>query len=215
MFDNGPLCTDLLQTQDGMSVFGRFRTEVGLTFSRTITLFLTLLAIFSMASAAMPTVARAQTMPPGTLGWQWGTNYYPTSEEACYAQWQQYHGTTPDSRFIGTFQSDQPDKAFCKYTSYQYLCPQETGGSSSSCGTVVASSVYFKCTSGYQMHSDGLCVPTAFYFPELPCDKCDRISLGATLNPSVGDPIGVHTGAVARSETDFATDDGLFRIKRR
>ncbi|MBT2135787.1 RHS repeat protein [Croceibacterium sp. LX-88] len=114
------------------------------------------------------------------------------------------------SRFIGARpHEDNWTIATCKWTSFQYLCPQEKPGSGiGGCGTVLPSNVYFSCASGYTPTVDGHC--RADPPVEQPC-ICDA---DGRTNPTVGNPIVLSTGAKFLTARDYETADGDFRIGR-
>jgi RHS repeat-associated protein len=134
--------------------------------------------------------------------------YFPSAYEACRAQWQKYQGNRPNSRYIGAKPyEDKWTTAGCQWTSVQYLCPEEHGGSGSGCGTVLPSIVQFRCESGTPT-ADGNC--RASPPVERPCD-CGE---DGRINPTAGNPIVLSTGAKILSASDFETTDGDFRIGR-
>ncbi|MDX8525898.1 RHS repeat-associated core domain-containing protein [Mesorhizobium sp. MSK_1335] len=106
------------------------------------------------------------------------------------------------SRFIGAFPDvgSGPGTKACSWTSFQYLCTQETGHYTLSCGTSLPGLVFFGCNSGYDQTPDGRCILNNP--PQRP--RCE----------TVGNPIDVSSGAKLLSATDFATADGRFRIGR-
>lgn len=169
-----------------------------------------LLALAAVAVGFAVPAAKAQ-QAEGVLGWNWGTLYYATPEEACTAQWRGARMDNGYSRFIGAFTVDGTTSASCSWTRYQYLCPQETG-KGISCGTVLPSGVNFKCASGYVATASLTCVPTANQVSERPC--CDTINGGNLGNPVRGDPVVLKTGAVVESAIDFASADGRFIVSR-
>ncbi|MFM5949061.1 MAG: RHS repeat-associated core domain-containing protein, partial [Novosphingobium sp.] len=172
-----------------------------------------MLALAAVAVGFAVPAAKAQQaqQAQGVLGWNWGTVYYATPEEACTAQWRGAGMDNGYSRFIGAFTVDGTTSASCSWTRYQYLCPQETG-KGFACGTVLPSGVNFKCASGYVATTSLTCVPTANQASERPC--CDTINGGNLGNPVRGDPVVLKTGAVVESAIDFASADGRFIVSR-
>lgn len=159
------------------------------------------------------TAANAQTID-GTLGWQSshsGTDYYSSADGACHAQWQYYMGGHVDSRYIG-YDPDvgNPSRVECRWTQYQYLCPQETGGGINSCWTIFPAFAELKCQSGYVPVQGKSCAKDAELFPERPpiCNKC------ASLNPQGNLPIVYSSGAKVFKVNDYSTADGDFVISR-
>jgi len=159
--------------------------------------------VVAIAGLAMAGAARAA--PEGFLGWKWGGTYYPTATDACRAQWIAVGMDNGFSRFIG---ADPDDKYFtaadCRWTSYQYLCRQETGAGFA-CGTALPAGVSFFCASGYLRVRDGECARIEIR-EQNPC--------GPQGGPTVGNPILLSTGAKLEQVSDFATADGAFVIGR-
>ena len=170
-------------------------------------LLLLLCALLGFAPAG---TARAQA-GEGAIGWVSGAGpegAFPSAYEACKAQWQKYQGNKPGSRFIGARPyEDKWTTAGCLWTSVQYLCPEETG-SRSGCGTILPSLVNFRCASGYTPTVDGHC--RAGPPVERPC-YCGE---DGRINPTVGNPIVLSTGAKVLRALDFEAADGDFRIGR-
>ena len=154
-------------------------------------------------------------MPEGTLGWQaaLGT-YHATAEAACEADWQHYQSSRSGSRYIGAFETDSPARRSCSWTSYQYLCPQETGGGIGECGTILPSSADLRCAYRYYPIGDGYCVPLQYSVPEI-CDPCDGVNFGGTALPLVGNPISLQNGTKLIVANDFSTEDGRFSFTRK
>lgn len=142
------------------------------------------------------------------LGWRSGVaGYFDTPDAACRAQWVWAGMDNGYSRFIGALDTkDWWDKQ-CSWTSFQYLCPQETGGGLSTCGYLLPAHVYFDCSGGSEI-SPGQCRrnPT----PERP--GC--YAGGGKSNPSIANPIVLSTGAKTLEATDFRSADGRFAISR-
>ena len=181
--------------------------------SRALHLLLTFLALFGLMCATTPDSAFAQA-DPGFKGWAWNGVYYATPTEACYAQWDQYYNPqSPNSRFIGALEGSDPTRYSCSWTTYQYLCQQETGGGINGCGTILPSFVSLSCYFGYVAIAGNLCIPAVHHSPER-CDKCEPANNGGSPHPLVGDPIALQSGANMIRATDFATDDGRFALSR-
>lgn len=75
---------------------------------------------------AMGLPSQAQ-MGEGVLGWRWDGVYYATADEACRAQWNWSGMNNGYSRYIGAHPGESPVVKYCDWTSFQKLCPQETG----------------------------------------------------------------------------------------
>ncbi len=168
-------------------------------------LVLTACVLFSLAQTA-----NAQSID-GTLGWQSAhsiTDYYSSAGAACHAQWQYYMGGHVDSRYIG-YNADvgNPNRVECRWTQYQYLCPQETGGGINSCWTIFPAWAELKCQSGY-VPVQGRCDkdPT----PERPCNGNN----GSSRNPKVGHPIILSSCSKVLQSADYSSGDGDFVISR-
>ncbi|WHO38400.1 RHS repeat-associated core domain-containing protein [Sphingobium sp. AP49] len=178
-----------------------------LTFSRQLVLAL---CVLFLSSQFQP--VRAQ-FGEGVVGWvsPAGPNgAWATADEACRAQWSIYRG--PSSRFIGASPGDGNwTVQGCRWTTFQYLCPAETGGGIGSCGTILPVYVEFHCASGYTPTVDGHCRNNnELLLEKKPCN-CDN---GGHPNPIVGNPIILSSGAKVITASDFETSDGLFRIGR-
>lgn len=172
-------------------------------------LFRQLILAIAVLGLVCSVTARAQS-GEGVIGWisTGGGGPYSTAHEACYYQWEYYMGG-PRSRFIGaTLDPDNWTSARCKWTSFQYLCPEETAGQSGGCGTILPGSAYFYCSSGYTPTVDGHCRKEPAV--ERPCN-CDE---EGRVNPTVGNPIVLSTGAKLLSAVDYEAADGKFRIGR-
>ena len=160
------------------------------------------LAASNIASAQNADGMGGWTSPAGPAG------TFDSAAAACEAQWKKFMDNGY-SRFIGASPSANDwTFASCKWTSFQYLCPQETGGDIGNCGTILPSSVSFNCLSGYTATADGHCRQNPP--PEKPCN-CQP----GRLNPTTPNPIVISTGAKFFSELDFETADGRFRIGRK
>jgi YD repeat-containing protein len=113
------------------------------------------------------------------------------------------------SRFLGATPSPGDwTVADCDWTRFQYLCPAETGAGLG-CGTILPFNVGFECALGYTPTSDGHCrldPPVE----KKPCN-CDT---NGQLQPTVGHPIVLGSGAKILAEEDFASADGQLRIGR-
>jgi len=167
------------------------------------------LTMLGLAAALWPSSASAQ-MPEGTIGWSstHTSEKFVSAEAACISQWHHYNDP-PKSRYVGAFVSPgNLNKAFCKWTQYQNICPEETGGGISSCGTVYPTYVELKCQTGYTPTLGKYCQKDPV--PERPCN-CNN---GGAVNPQVGNPIVLSTGAKVLHSTDYATEDGDFTISR-
>jgi RHS repeat-associated protein len=189
-----------------------------------------MLALIAAAGMAFSSTAQAQSTPPqGVIGWvstagPGGT--FPSAYAACQAQWQYYGMDNGYSRFIGTTPGiiGRPgDWRFqaCNWTSFQYLCPQETGGSLNECWTVLPSYVNVVCASGFIPTVDGHCRQNPPV--EKSCPTCNAAGSGGVdsggsepgrSNPTVGNPIVLSTGAKKIDAQDYASADGLFSIGR-
>jgi RHS repeat-associated protein len=97
--------------------------------------------------------------------------------------------------------------ADCKWTSYQWLCPQETGGGFA-CNTLLPSWVQLICASGYTKTVDGHCRLN----PQPECVPCSKKA--GRIEPTVGNPVLLRTGAKLVTATDYESADGQFRIGR-
>ena len=173
--------------------------------TRLLGLLLALVGLVSapVASAQSGEGSPAWYSPAGPDG------AFPSARDACYAQWQRFNAA-PRSRFIGAFPDENNfTRAGCKWTSFQYLCREETGGGINGCGTVLPSYVELHCASGYTPTVDGHC--RSELLPE--CPSCTT-KMGSRDNPTVGNPIIVSTGAKQISALDYETADGQFRIGR-
>ena len=199
---------DCLSSDDAAGKRATARKKVG-SFGQLLGAYLTILAMACAAIVGSLAEARAQ-QPTGAAGWDWNGTYYPTAREACRAQWLQYMNNGK-SRFIGHNDTDNWWAKACSWTSYQYLCPEETGAGTG-CGTVLPANVYFRCYSGYVRVAVEMCVPVQLAVPER-CDPCGTNNGGAT-HPLVGNPVGLQTGTKLARATDFSTDDGRFLISR-
>lgn len=164
----------------------------------------------ALISLAWSGAVRAQS-GEGVLGWSptGPGGYFPSAVEACRAQWRYYGMDNGYSRFIGA--DPNPDDwtwASCRWTQYQYLCPEETGGGVVTCWTIYPHGARFNCAPGFTPTADGHCRKDPE--PERPCPCAED----GRLNPSVGNPIVLSTGAKLLSAEDYATADGKFRIGR-
>lgn len=177
-----------------------------------------LLAVAAMV--VQPENAHAQFTGEGTLGWHDGVTdaYYSDPGAACAAQWEGVGMSQfPGSSFLGAFRNTQYTNVYrCSWTSYQYLCREENNlgpglGAINYCGTILPSSVFFRCASGYALNPDGYCMPEDEFLPERP--QCE-FNNGAVPNPTAGNPVVLSTGAKTLTQVDFATADGLFVIAR-
>jgi len=158
----------------------------------------------------------------GTRGWADGLGGYHSSPGgACAAQWagvgmNNHLGSkllSPTRRAPNNHNSSPTYD--CNWTSYQYICGDEHGGgvfsSINHCGTILPSITSLSCEPGYSHSSAGYCVLS----DELAAERAEcTFNNGAGLNPTVGNPIILSTGAKTYHTVDFATDDGLFVISR-
>jgi RHS repeat-associated protein len=172
----------------------------------TAALFRLLLAV-CLSNALVSSPAFAQ-MAEGTIGWtdEVSSQKFDSADGACRSQWQHWSG--PLSRYIGASPLvGNPNEAQCSWTTFQYLCPQETGGGISSCGTILPGHVLFGCEPGYTP-TQGMCLknPT----PECQCARNN----GSSANPEVGHPIVLSTGSKVLRADDYSTADGDFSIGR-
>jgi len=165
-----------------------------------------------VSGALLQTSAAAQ-MGEGMVGWNAGTNTpdrFGSATEACEFQWN-YNGHGYLSRFIAAnVWGGNANGANCSWTTYQYLCPEETGGGISGCGTILPATVWLECESGYQIIL-GRCEkdPT----PERPCNCKDQKNWPGK-NETKGHPIVLSTGAKVLTAQDYASADGEFVIGR-
>jgi RHS repeat-associated protein len=172
--------------------------------------FRLLLVAVLLAAAVNARPAMAQNAE-GVIGWK--PNSGPTSDtfgsadEACEAEWK-YWMNNGFSRYQG-YEPDPNDwtSVTCKWTGYQNLCPQETNGGLG-CGTIFPGAARFYCATGYTPTVDGHCRKN----PQLekPCD-CKQ---DGKINPTVGQPIVVGSGAKWLEASDYSTADGQFAIER-
>lgn len=145
------------------------------------------------------------------LGWRDDVfgGYYGTAFDACFAQYQGL-GEAPLNRFVDASDSSNWYGKWCRWTSFQWLCPQETGGGIGSCGTALGGGASFVCASGYTRVYPSRCVKD----PEPETEAC-TYDYGGGLNPTAGkNPIVLRTGAKLAYAEDFATADGRFKISR-
>lgn len=132
--------------------------------------------------------------------------------EACKAQWEKFQGSKESSRFIGA-RADSDDFTImrCRWTTWQYLCPEPgQQGGIGNCGTVLPSTVDLVCPVDYYAVSVRLCRRAAAR--ERPCT--DPCSDDGKPNPKTNNPIVLSTGAKTLEALDYSTADGLFRIGR-
>lgn len=130
--------------------------------------FLELLVLIAVIFGFSTSIAWAQPAE-GYLGWQseagpYGT-YYSNAYEACRAQKQAFN-PNPQSRFIGAFSTSDPNRAGCSWTSFQYLCPEETGYGINGCGTTLPAFSSFYCASGFKAVAGRYCVKSDEAVPE-------------------------------------------------
>lgn len=182
--------------------------RLGAAAEGLLSAFRHLLFLCAIAGFAFGGTARAQNAE-GFLGWEWQDVYYPTAYEACKAQWQWSSMNNGYSRLIGAIpRADDWDTADCEWTRWQYLCTTENPGAGFACGTVIPAYVNFHCANGYTPTVDGHC--RANPAVERPCN-CEE---DGRVNPTVGNPIVLSTGAKVLDALDFETADGDFRISR-
>jgi len=168
-----------------------------------------LLLVICVANALTPSSASAQTAE-GYVGWASGhtSTKFPSADAACRSAWQ-YYNSNPLSRYIGAFPfTGDPNQAGCSWTTFQYLCPQETGGGISGCGTILPASVWLECQSGYTPTQGQYCLKSPI--PE--CPTCRNN--GSSENPAIGHPITLSTGSKILNARDYETADGDFVIGR-
>lgn len=169
-------------------------------------------ALLLLLTLAAGVCAQAQTTTL-TSGWEDRGEFFSDPISACRAQWTKSGMDNGWSRFIGA--KDVPSSYVtkeCEWTSVQYLCPEETGGGVANCGTVLPGTVSLNCGSARRSVLPGSCVITDEAVPER-SDQCSA-SDNKSVNPSVGNPILISTGAKLYSETDYQTVDQLVSIRR-
>jgi RHS repeat-associated protein len=177
-------------------------------YKNVIAALFRLLLALCLAQSLGTSPAAAQTAE-GWVGWTSGhtTEKFPSADAACRSQWLYYKGEL--SRYIGAFPFvGDPNQAGCSWTTYQYLCPQETGGGVSGCWTILPASVWLLCDPGYTPTQGQYCLKD----PTPECPTCRNN--GASPNPAVGDPIILSTGSVVAHGRDYETGDGDFVIGR-
>ena len=164
------------------------------------------LASFTGISASEAQAQSGWSSPSGPGG------TYHSAREACYWQWLKFGHSAVDSRFIGAVPwSNDWTRADCKWTTWQYLCPQETGGGINSCGTILPSWVEFTCEPGYSKAIGNHCQRTPYFNP---VRKLCSWNNGGRRDPSTPFPIQLENGSKALAALDFETADGLFTIGR-
>ncbi len=161
--------------------------------------------------------AMARFGSDGTKGWSDGFGgFHESPGQACAAQWagvgmNSFPGGLLLPPTPRTPVSHNPVPTYnCNWRSFQYICG-DLGGSINYCGTILPSTTSLTCELGYTFSPVGYCVPVDQLIPERA--ECSSNN-GAALNPSVGNPIILGTGAKTYHAVDFATDDGLFVIAR-
>jgi RHS repeat-associated protein len=158
--------------------------------------------------------ASAQTAE-GDYGWRSDAEpfniTFATAADACRAQHQYYMGDVPKSRFIGAFPTDNPDRARCSWTSFQYLCPQETGGGVFGCWTILPSTASRGCAPGYKRVAGKYCAKQDELVPERGCGADNN---GGQQNPAVGHPFILSTGCKILHAKDYVSADGLMEVSR-
>ena len=162
---------------------------------------LVLAVCFSVAMAQTPAAAQ---MGEGTVGWTSGhtSEKFVSPYAACYSQWERYRSSL--SSFVGAVpRSGDPATADCDWTTYHRGCD----GGISGCGTILPAWVWLTCASGYS-GATGVCLKDPV--PERPCN-CNN---GSSLNPQVGHPIVLSSGAKVLGARDYETADGDFVIGR-
>jgi RHS repeat-associated protein len=177
-------------------------------YKNAIAALIRLLLAICLANALASTPASAQPAE-GYVGWSSAhtTEKFASADAACTSQWLYYKGAL--SRYIGAFPFvGNPNRAGCSWTTFQYLCPQETGGGVSGCWTVLPSWVELICQSGYVATQGKYCLKD----PVPECPTCPNN--GSSVNPQIGHPIVLSTGSKVLKATDFATADGDFTISR-
>lgn len=181
----------------------------GSLVQRSLKRIVLLLAALAILTSFGSQVAHAQSA--GVLGWKWGTSYYPTAREACYAMWlDSSTSSAPRARFIGAIpKATDPFSQTCSWTSFQYLCPEETAGQPGGCGTGLPASVGFSCATGYRAIAGPLCIKVEDLAPER-CGPCEA----GKPHPAKGNPIALDTGSKIIRAMDFETDDGRLTVSR-
>ena len=165
--------------------------------------------ILVLALSALAPAVKAQT-PPQYGSWSGAGVSGPTAYEACKAQWQQFN-SNPQSRFIGALDvAAYPNRKDCSWTTFQYLCPEETGFGIFGCGTVLPSYVEFYCVPGYRALAGQVCVKSEDDIPERPCE-CNN---GGSVNPTVGHPFVLSTGSKILHIDDYLSADGQLDVGR-
>jgi len=196
--------------------------RLGAGISRLFSAARQLLVLLAIVGLAYSGAARAQSNQ-GAISWYSPAGpggAFTSADAACRAQWQYYGMNNGFSRFIGAVvEGDDWTKPACKWTRYQYLCPQETGGGLVQCWTVGPSFAFASCSAGLTPTVDGHCRLN----PQPECPICSKGSQGSPSspdpaspnpNPATSNPIVLATGAKALDAQDFATADGEFRIGR-
>ena len=172
----------------------------------TAALFRLILALCLFSALATPASAQPAE---GFVGWASGhtSEKFSTADAACRSQWLYYKGEL--SRYIGAFPFvGDPNQAGCSYTTYQYLCPQETGGGVSGCWTILPSLVWLVCEGGYTATQGQYCLKD----PVPECPTCRNN--GSSDNPQTPNPIVLSTGSKVLHARDYETGDGDFVIGR-
>lgn len=182
----------------------RVRARVSKRVATAIARLLLLLTLLG----GLQTNALAQSAE-GTLGWYSGTSGpYATADEACHFQWNFYKG--PMSRYVSTTPNQTDgNTAACLWTTYQYLCPAETGYGINGCGTILPVGVGFQCKPGYTPVRGLFCQENP-PVPERPCN-CNN---GGAPNPTAGNPIVLSTGSKVLNAVDYKSADDDFTIRR-
>ncbi|MBL1435161.1 MAG: hypothetical protein COB08_003035, partial [Rhodobacteraceae bacterium] len=175
-------------------------------FGKKFLLFLRILVSLVIISLAMPGVQSAKAAADGTRGWGWNGIYYGSASEACVAQWNWAGMNNGLSRFIGALTNKNYNwwNKVCSWTSFQYLCPLETGGGVFSCWTVLPTIVSFSCEAGYTRVFPFQCVKDEEYQAQRP-PQC---------NATTPNPVILRDGTKYRFAEDFTTSDGKLSVSR-
>jgi len=176
--------------------------------SRFMNALFSLLVAMSLSLSVASSPASAQTAE-GWVGWgsPHTTEKFASSDAACRSQWRYYRGVL--SRYIGaTPYVGNPNKAGCSWTTYQFLCPEETGGGISACWTILPAWVELECQAGYVPTQGKFCLKDPV--PERPCN-CNN---GSSVNPQTPNPIVLSTGSKVLKARDYSSGDGGLIIGR-
>jgi len=178
------------------------------TFARNvIALLLAALTVFSAHATAQTGLPGTAPTPPPAPSWETvlpggGYEYFPTPDQACRRQHQAFNP-------YATYQAPTykgPWTYACNWIASQYGGPP---GST----TVLPTSVYMGCPSGFSRTPIGECRDVHDNEPECDCTEPSR-KLAAGPAPLVGNPISITTGSKVEFQSDFETADGLFGVDR-